>query len=219
MQKEQTNQQSISQVEESISRATPEPQPNESGGTGEPLTDALQTGKPANQTVATTQVDSQAEFEELIKGPYKEAFAAKVQGIINKRFKQEKQKQESQTEADLAGAPAVPATQSTEGAVSSETAPTGEDSLFKTLLEAGIDAETAYRALHFDEIMDASARYAASMAAKQLADSIRLKGARPAENGTQAKNGFAPHRGAAGLTPEKRREMAEKALMGKQVGF
>ncbi len=219
MQKEKTNLQSETSVNDLTDRTTPKPLQNESGSSAEVIsTEPLQTGKPETEP-ENSDNDTKKAFEDLIKGPYKEAFAAKVQGIINKRFKEEKQKQNTNHPDEKSDDPIVDGDSQDPDTNKSDEIELDHDPAMQALLKAGIDPQTAYRTLHFDEIVDVSARLAASLAAKQLADNIRLKGARPAENGTNKQNGFAPHRGAAGLTPEKRREMAEKALMGHHIGF
>lgn len=156
-----------------------------------------------------------ADFEELIKGPYKDAFTKKVQSIINKRFKEQKiaetkaanqnhEDKESQNNPTSPNEKQLPAEKGS--------------STYDDLIEAGIDPETAYRVLHLNEIMDSSMRYGAELAAKHLADSIRQKAARPHESALSGK-GYSAKTSAHSLTPEKRRELAKKALMGEQIGF
>lgn len=191
-------------------QTTPENQHDISGRSEGDPTELLSTGRPEESVTSTSLYE---EFEELIKGKYKNAFADKVQGIINKRFKEEKLNKEKAAEN---GGKASPTEQK---ALEDPKQQDALDTAFNSLINAGIDEDTAYKVLHLDEIMDSSMRYGASIAAKQLADSIRLKGRRPAENGLKCQSGFAPHKGAAGLTPEKRRELAKKALMGEHIGF
>ena len=156
-----------------------------------------------------------ADFEELIKGPYKDAFAKKVQGIINKRFKEQKiaeNKAANQSQGD----DKAPDFENTPNG--SESAVKKEKSTYDDLILAGVDPDTAYRVLHLDEIMDSSMRYGAELAAKQLTDSIRSKAARPHESALTGK-GYSAKLSASSLTPERRRELAKKALMGEQIGF
>ena len=61
-------------------------------------------------------------------------------------------------------------------------------------------------------------RYGAELAAKQLTDSIRSKAARPHESALTGR-GYSAKLSASSLTPERRRELAKKALMGEQIGF
>lgn len=207
MQKEINNQTAVSDDSDTVLKTTSETTTEKSDRSETESAQATASGMPENLPNAEQLTD---EFEELIKGPYKEAFSAKVQSIINKRFKEQK------TNEAKANSNAASPTNSELQAADVKTI---TDSTLKTLIEAGIDAETAYKVLHLDEMLDNSMRYGASVAAKQLADSIRIKGMRPKENGLNSQGGFTAHKGAAGLTPEKRRELAKKALMGEQIGF
>ena len=207
MQKEINNQTAVSDDSDTVLKTTSETTTEKSDRSETESAQATASGMPENLPNAEQLTD---EFEELIKGPYKEAFSAKVQSIINKRFKEQKT-----NEAKANSNAASP----TNSELQAPDVKTITDSTLKTLIEAGIDAETAYKVLHLDEMLDNSMRYGASVAAKQLADSIRIKGMRPKENGLNSQGGFTAHKGAAGLTPEKRRELAKKALMGEQIGF
>ncbi len=214
MQKETENLNGLKADENLVPRATAENQiSNKSDGSvNTPALDA----ENQNPTDETKEIDSSAvDFEELIKGPYKDAFAKKVQGIINKRFKEQKTAESKLAEQRESGK--MP--DSTEKITQSgEQAPEKSDSTYNSLIEAGVDPETAYRVLHLDEIMDSSMRYGAELAAKQLADSIRQKAARPSESALTPK-GYTAKTSVSTLTPEKRRELAKKALMGEQIGF
>ncbi len=180
-------------------------------------------------------------FEDLIKGRYKKEFADKVQEIINKRFKENKvakAKENQSSEGNQKDDKSKPTlqTSSKEDATETELAKQSaelvamgfknfelekemENPTFKALVNGGLDLQTAYKAVHFDEIMDGSALYGATLGAKRLADSIRFKVGRPAENGLSSKGGYAPGQGVSGLTAEKRRELAKKSLMGESVSF
>ena len=157
---------------------------------------------------------SDADFEKLIKGPYKDAFAKKVQGIINKRFKEQKNAEGKSAEANQ--------NYDKNNTLAEATANKADDksnnSAYEALINAGIDPDTAYRVLHLDEIMDSSVRYGAELASKHIADSLRQKAARPAESALSGK-GYSAKTSVGSLTPEKRRELAKKALMGEQIGF
>lgn len=208
MQKELVNNQAVENDDfDNVLKTTSEPITNESDRSKTESDTNTASGIPENAQ-STEQITS--EFEELIKGPYKEAFSAKVQSIINKRFKEQKL-----SESKTNGNSASPSNSDLQAADSKAIT----DDALETLIKAGIDADTAYKVLHLDEMLNDSMRYGASVAAKQLADSIRIKGMRPKENGLNPQGGFTAHKGAAGLTPEKRRELAKKALMGEQIGF
>lgn len=236
MQKEPTETMLSPKASEALptDETTPETITDQGGGTNQG--NQKQTDLPGETDGPDCAAGSQS-FEELIKGPYKEAFAAKVQGIINKRFKELKTRQaQTETAAEHRGQkeqthadPPAGGSSPDHAAIKSQLTEMGYDGIdlsstltdptFEALINGGVDPQTAYNVLHFDEIMDGSIRYGASLAAKQLADSIRLKAGRPAENGLNDCGGFTARRGAAGLTPEKRRELARKALMGEEIGF
>ncbi len=212
-------------IGEDIQRATAENQTEISGGS-DGTTEILQSEQ--DKPEATKQSDDNfGQFEELIKGPYKDAFAKKVQGIINKRFKEQKiaEQKQKNAEGDTADKKVhQERTVKTDEVLTEQTHnitryESNGDSTYEALIEAGVDAQTAYRLLHLDELLEASARHGAELAAKNLAESIRHKSARPTESGLKSTGGFAAKSGACGLTPEKRRELAKKALMGDKIGF
>lgn len=207
--------------------------------------------------------DSNDEFEKLIKGPYKQAFDKRVQGIINRRFKEIKTAEKSAEEKKKIllepealkendenksiKSKAQEQIKENPNAVNRESTVTNqeddnslslkaaeivamgyksfdleremENPIFKALLEGGVDMLTAYQALHINEIMDTSVKFGAENAAKQMADSIRFKVARPSENGLSGKGGFGTRTPVSGLNPKQRKELAKKALMGEEVRF
>ena len=222
-------------LDDTAKRTTPETTLDIGGGTEGNHQDNLTAVTGENKDC---DADSKLEFESLIKGKFKKEFAGKVQEIINKRFKENKTKElekaytpkAEEKEPDPQKANSAKETDNSKlVAEAAELIAMGykdfnlEKELlnptFKALITGGVDMQTAYKALHFDEIMDGSVAYGATLAAKQMADSIRFKVGRPTENGLSQRVGYAPHSGAAGLTPEKRRELAKKALMGDQISF
>lgn len=214
MQKETENLKDTKKDEAVVPRATSENQiSDKSDGSADTSVLEAKAQNPADDT--SKEVVSDTDFEELIKGPYKDAFAKKVQGIINKRFKE--QKTAESKSAELSKADDKPA-------ITKENTPSGDsnesqsDPTFDSLITAGVDPETAYRVLHLNEFMDSSMRYGAELAAKHIADSIRSKAARPSESALSEK-GYTAKASASTLTPEKRKELAKKALMGEQIGF
>ena len=214
MQKENETLKTFENNEVSAPRATSEATPTDTsdGSVNEPISE-VQNEKSEN-TLDKTTTDA-SDFEELIKGPYKDAFAKKVQSIINKRFKEQKnaENKSAQSKALENNADAnEKITQADDGGNAAD------DPTYTSLIKAGVDPETAYRVLHLNEFMDSSMRYGAELAAKHLADSIRQKAARPSESALSQK-GYVAKTSVATLTPQKRKELAEKALMGEQIGF
>lgn len=229
LQIEETEIKNEEEVTQSVS--TPKTQ-NDQGGSIQTETEASKTGEKLG-----CDADSE-EFERLIKGPYKEAFAARVQGIINKRFKEIKKSEASaegekkvksivQPKSDEASsdkadntalslrAAEIVAMGYTDFDLEKEL----ENPTFKALLDGGVDMLTAYQTLHIDQIMDGSVKYGAEAAAKQMADSIRFKAGRPSENGLNTTSGYGTRGAVSSLTPKKRRELARKALMGEKITF
>ena len=92
------------------------------------------------------------------------------------------------------------------------------DSTLDTLLNAGVDYNTAYSVLHLDEILEESAKRGAELAAKSITDGLRYKAARPTEAVVGA-GGYSAKSSVSTLTPEKRKELAKKAMLGEKIGF
>ncbi len=89
------------------------------------------------------------------------------------------------------------------------------DPRFTALLEAGASVQTAYEALHLDQIKAEAAR----AAEKRLTDHIRARGVRPQENGASAQNAVAVKPDVARLTRQQRFEIAQKAMRGETITF
>ena len=214
MQKETVISKGSQTVDELDPRATSETQTSEkSDGSAD---NSVPKAENQNPTVEKEKTDSKAaDFEELIKGPYKDAFAKKVQSIINKRFKEQKTAENKAAEQNKAGETPETEEKITQKAKRSDLK---QASAYENLIAAGVDPETAYRVLHLNEFMDSSMRYGAELAAKQLAESIKSKASRPSESAL-ADKGFTARTSVSALTPEKRKELAKKALMGEQIGF
>ena len=188
------------------------------------------------------------EFERLIKGEYKDAFAKRVQKIINQRFKSESKKS-AKSETDI-----------TDNKNGNENSSDGKDenenlslknaentlkypaelyekealmiksgysdfmleeemqnAEFSSLVNAGVDLETAYKTVHIEDIIQKSVETAQTKSAKQLSENLRFKSNRPTENGLVGTIGYTAKRGAAGLTPKERKDLAKKAMMGETV--
>lgn len=213
MQKENLTEKGVSAEEINIQRATSETNINISDGSLEAKDTAE--NKDESQSENAGQ-DNCSQFEDLIKGPFKDAFTKKVQSIIDKRFKEQKIAEAKKTSTQANGSmPQFTPKSPEEGSLSGDGS---TDAVYENLIEAGIDPEIAYRVLHLDEIMDSSMRYGAELAAKHLADSIRQKSARPTETAV-SKHSLSTKVGVGSLTPEKRKELAKKALMGEHIGF
>ena len=153
---------------------------------------------------------SRTKFEELIKGPFKDAFAEKVQGIINKRFKEQKlAKAENQNTEKV---------KTDDFSQSEPTKNQKEPPSFDSLIEAGIDKDTAYSVLHLEELLEKAARQGAEIAAKNITEDLRIKASRPRESAL-GQSGYSMKSSVSSLTAAKRKELAQKAMLGEKIGF
>lgn len=86
---------------------------------------------------------------------------------------------------------------------------------FQAMLRAGTPVKHAYEVLHLNQILaDASSR-----AEKRVADSVKAKGSRPAENGMSAQSGIVYKSDVSKLTKKDRAEIAARAARGETITF
>lgn len=90
---------------------------------------------------------------------------------------------------------------------------------FINMLKANVPMETAYRAIHMDEIMEAERKQTAQTTQQQVMASIRAKGARPAENGASGQSGFTVKDDVSKLSRKDRAEAVRQARQGKKIFF
>lgn len=90
---------------------------------------------------------------------------------------------------------------------------------FAAMLRGGASVEQAYRTLHFDELVSGAVRRAAAGAEKRLADHIRARGSRPAENGIAAQSGFITKDDPSQLKRKDFEEIAKRAARGETIRF
>lgn len=86
---------------------------------------------------------------------------------------------------------------------------------FVNLLRHHTPMEHAYKVLHFDELMSATA----FNTQKAVTENIRAKGARPAENGTASQSPFTVKRSAGQLNKADRAEIAARVRRGENISF
>ena len=89
---------------------------------------------------------------------------------------------------------------------------------FQRLLGAGVPVETAYTALHMDEMIQSAMQVTANAVSKQVADNVRARGQRPDEAG-QAGSGVIVKSDVSKLTAKDRRAAIERARRGERVEF
>lgn len=90
---------------------------------------------------------------------------------------------------------------------------------FVSLLQAGTPMEHAYRVIHFDELMGNVVQAAAASTEKKVADSVRAKGARPAENGTNSNSAFVTKSDPSKLTKADFEEIERRVARGERISF
>ena len=94
-----------------------------------------------------------------------------------------------------------------------------ENPKFLSLLKAHVPMMQAYQVMHMDEINAAAADAAAAARERQVTESIRKNGSRPAENGTSSRAGFVRKDDVNKLSREDRREIALRARRGELIRF
>lgn len=95
-----------------------------------------------------------------------------------------------------------------------------ENNDFLQLLQNGIDVRTAYEVAHHDEIMRGAMQMASAKTAERVADGIRAKGMRPAENGTHTTSKAVEQKvDISKLTAKEIDELARRAARGERITF
>ena len=90
---------------------------------------------------------------------------------------------------------------------------------FERLLKAGLDMEYAYRVMNMDRLMAEQNKQTAELTEKAVVDSVRAKGARPAENGAVPRSAFVVKDDVNKLSKEDRAQIAIKAMRGEIISF
>lgn len=85
--------------------------------------------------------------------------------------------------------------------------------------KAKLTPEDAYKVVNFERLMKAAASTAAKEAEAALLGHIRLCGARPAENGTDRKNGGKRQAPVSRLSRADRAKIAARAGRGERIEF
>ena len=90
---------------------------------------------------------------------------------------------------------------------------------FRAMLKNNMSLESVYRTRHMDDLMRQAAASAAADAERRVTESIRAKGQRPDENGTQSSAGYISSVDVSKLSPQQRRDYAERARRGEYIDF
>lgn len=91
------------------------------------------------------------------------------------------------------------------------------DEAFRAMLRAGVPLENAYFALHADELLHAAICRASQQAEQRVAEHIRVRGARPGENGLGPGGGIVVRPDVSRMSRADRADIARRAARGEQV--
>jgi len=192
--------------------------------------------------------DKEAEFDALIENEYKKQFSEKVQKIISKRLREVKNMKEEQMmenkerqtelirrlveenrmlkklhEEELQKSEARNRVQAwkTQAEETKSVYPEFDfreelsNPEFARLLRAGVDVRSAYEVANIDSILDRNTKNAE----RKVVDSIRSKGNRPVENGSESTPGILISGNVSKLDRKQRAELAKRAAKGEKISF
>ena len=166
------------------------------------------------------------EFEELIRGRYKEQFDSRVQKILEGRLKNLRQENERLRESSEGSRKqALQRIGALENAAESIRAEYPgfdwqkemRDPTFGALIVAGIDGRTAYEMVHRDDLRRSAAEDAARTATERVTRSIASGGGRVEENG--GRNGALLRGDPRSLTSRELAEIRSRVRRGEKIRF
>ena len=198
-----------------------------------------------NRFDAGSTRDKDAEFDALIENEYKEQFTKKVQKIISKRFREVKKedmktgvdnrdeilkrlmmensylkkRREDELQVMKRRGEAQKLRQQVEETKSVYPEFDFEKELknpeFTRLLRLGVGVKNAYEVSNIDSILANNTK----AAEKKVVESIRLKGNRPVENGSEGAAGILLSGNASKLSKKERAELAKRAARGERISL
>lgn len=92
-------------------------------------------------------------------------------------------------------------------------------SRFVEMLSAGVDMETAYKAIHFNDLVNNAAKKASQATEKKVTDNIRAKGSRPVENGTSSQSAFTIKSDPTQWSKADRAEVIRRVARGERINL
>lgn len=92
-----------------------------------------------------------------------------------------------------------------------------ENAQFSSLLRAKVPMQHAYEVVHMEDIKAGVAQMTAKATEKKVADSVRAKGARPAENGTAAQSAFTIKEDPSKWNKKDRAEVFRRVARGETI--
>ena len=205
-----------------------------------------QTGDKESFAAGSTR-DKDKEFDALIENEYKEQFSKKVQKIISKRLREVKNlkeenmrnvenkdeilrrlalenrllKKRNEDEFQLMKLRSDAQKMREQAAETKELYPDFDfekeikNPEFMRLLRLGVGVKNAYEVANIDAILEKNTQ----AAEKKVVDSIRLKGNRPVENGSEGASGILLSGNASKLSRKERAELARRAAKGERISL
>ncbi len=189
----------------------------------------------AEQNNEEKMISSEDEFESLIGGKFKEQFTKKVQGIIDKRFKETKELEAYKEKVS----PIINELNEKNGDLKNRVhswVKEGEglkeiypdfdfknevkaNPLFAKLLNSGVSLKSAYEVIHKDEILSGAMAYTAERVREQVVRGIEAKGTRPTENGVNAQSGIVTVTDVNSLTKKDILKIIKQVEGGANIKF
>lgn len=206
-----------------------------------------QTGEEKSFDAESTR-DKDKEFQALIEGEYKEQFSKKMQKIIRKRLREVKDLKEDNMKNDTEGREEILKRLTLENSflkkrredelqmmklrsdaqkLREQAAETKEiypefdfkkeikNPEFMRLLKLGVSVKNAYEVANIDFILENNTK----KTERKVVDSIRLKGNRPVENGSEGASGILLSGNASKLSRKERAELAKRAAKGEKISL
>ena len=206
-----------------------------------------QTGEEKSFDAESTR-DKDKEFEALIEDEYKEQFSKKMQKIIRKRLREVKNLKEENMKNETEGRDEILKRLTLENnflkkrredelqlmKLRSEAQKLREQAEktkeiypefdfreeiknpeFMRLLNLGVGVKNAYEVSNIDAILENNTK----KAEKKVVDSIRVKGNRPVENGSEGVSGILLSGNASKLSRKERAELAKRAAKGEKISL
>ena len=94
-----------------------------------------------------------------------------------------------------------------------------KDQSFVRSIQNGVPMEVYFRGKYYDALLDDAVSSSVRKTEKAVADNIRARGARPAENGSSPSGGYQVTSDVGSLTREQRLELVKKARSGEVIKF
>jgi hypothetical protein len=209
------------------------------GDTGVTAPDAGVQGVKQEASADTAQLpettDADAAFEQLIRGPYKDQYNARVQQIVRKRLKDRTAEADEPAQAK-ASEEQIQAyrheqvrrqcdqwlaqeQQARELYPSLELGKELQSPRFRELLRSGVAVEDAYFLVHRDEILPAVMHYSAETARQKLANRIAANDVRPSENAMAGSAAGVVRQDVRHMTKAQRQDIIRRVQKGEIIRF